>query len=48
MLGMFFANILNTKIVDYECEGDKFCFVSPQPRYILGLEVAVLVESFLK
>ena len=48
MVGVFLSYILDPKIVDYQCEGDRSRLVCLQPRDVLALKVAVLVQMFLQ
>jgi len=48
VLGVVFANIFNTKVIDNEEECDGASLVSPQPWGGFGLVVALGVESFSK
>ena len=48
VLRMFLALALDAKIVNDQSELDGAPFVFLQPRNVLALVVAVLVESFLK
>jgi hypothetical protein len=44
---MFFTDILNPEVVDYQCEPYWSPFVFPKSWHELALVVAVIVESFV-
>ena len=48
ILCMFFANIVDAKIIDNQCELYGSCGVLPKSKYQLALLVSMFVEAFFE